>query len=83
MPRNILLEIFLKDISEYIIEYFVSTGDDIIVLLLCTCPAGNGCYCYSVSVVCYIVYTMPIDIDAVAGDDFLTTTPVYAYEFST
>ena len=83
MPRNILLDIFclFNDITKDIIDYFVSTVYNIIVLLLGTCPAGNGFYCYSVSVVCYIVYAMSVDLDAVAGDNFLTVTSDYTYEF--
>ena len=82
MPRIILFEdIFLKYISEYVIKYFVSAGDDIIVLLLSTCPTVSGCYCYPVSVVCYIVNTVSADLDAVARDNFLTVTPYDTYEF--
>lgn len=83
MPRNILLDIFclFNDITKDIIDYFVSAFCDVIVFLLGTCPSVSGCYCYSVSFVCYIVYAMSIDIDAVAGDDFLAVTSYNAYEF--
>lgn len=83
MPRNILLEIFclFNDISKDIIDYFVSAVYDIIVLLLGTCPAISGCYCYSVSVVNDVVNAVSTDLDAVARDNFLAVTSYDAYEF--
>ena len=84
MPRNILLDIFclFNDITKDIIDYFVSAFCDVIVFLLGTCPSVSGCYCYSVSVVNDIVDAVSVNLDRVTGDNFLTITSDYTYEFA-
>ena len=84
-PRNILLEIlcFLKEIAKYVINYFVSIFDDIIVFLLCTAPTITGCYCYSVSTIFYVIDCVFTDFDAVAGYNFLAISSCYSDKFFT